>query len=293
MQDTPRPASRPPEARPVRAPVVARPAPLTAPAAAVGAPEPPGSPLELRALTLGQARLDLLLVLVVGVLGPNLPLVVHGWFGVEGQETVPPALVVASKWGEMLAAVGVLVYLLASHRLRPAAFGLRYERPASQFGWAALTLLAMYGYLFASVLVVQVLVHFGVISLDEQIAQRVEFARKLPMSGSTTLVLLMAVAIHEEVLFRGLLLTYLRRVTGRWSVAVLGVSLIFAALHIQQGTLAVLQVFGLSIVLCMMFAASRSLPALMVAHFVFDLVQFQLIHLLPKLQHLLEQGQGG
>ncbi len=248
------------------------------------------SPLDLADLTPRQVRLDLLLVLAVGVIGPNVPLLVHGWFGVEGEGTMPAALVVASKWGEMIAAVGLLVYLLASHRLRPAAYGLRGDGWVQQLGWSVLTLVAMYGYLLLSVLAIQVLVQLGLISLDEQIAQRVEFAEKLPIGGWTTVVLLVAVAIHEEVLFRGLLLTTLRRTTGRWSTAVLGVSAVFAMLHIQQGTLAVLQVFGLSVVLCLMFIASRSLPALVAAHFVFDLVQFQLIRLLPKIQRLIEQG---
>ncbi len=274
----------PPRARPVPArPVMA---------AGIADRPPPSAerPLDLSGLTVAQAWLDLLLVFAVGVLGPNLPLIVHGWFGIEGDAVMPTALIVAAKWGEMIAAVTLLAYLLASRRLRPAVFGLSGKRPVAQLGWSLLTVLAVYGYLMLSVLVIQTLVQLGLISLDQQIAQRVEFAEKLPVGGWTTVVLLVAVAIHEEVLFRGLLLTYLRRVSGSWSIAVVGVSAIFAVLHIQQGTLAVVQVFGLSVVLCLMFIASRSLPALIAAHFVFDLIQFQLIHLLPQMQRVLEQG---
>ncbi len=291
MQDAPHRAPELPEARPAGGPVVARPAPPGSPAAGGGVSGPPGSPLELRELTVGQAGLDLLLILMVGVVEPFLPLLINGWLGLGGGSIGPAPILIAAKWGQAIAAVTLVGYLLAVRGLPPAAFGLRTDRPGSQLARALLTLLAMYGYLIVGATVIVALAALGLLPIVNEVRQRYEFMQQLPQPVGQTVVLMVAVAVHEELLFRGLLVTYLRRVTGRWSVAVLTGSALFAVLHIGQGALAVVQVFGLAIVLSVMFILTRSIFAVMCAHLMFDLIQTAIQRLLPDIERVIEPLQ--
>ena len=115
--------------------------------------------------------------------------------------------------------------------------------------------------------------------LESEIEQRADFASKLPLDSMTTIVLLLiAVAIHEEVVFRALLLPYLRRLMGSWWSAGLLAALIFGMLHVPaQGLLGGVQTFAIGAALVCCYLASRSLLAVTIAHFLFDLFQFQLM----------------
>jgi membrane protease YdiL (CAAX protease family) len=65
---------------------------------------------------------------------------------------------------------------------------------------------------------------------------------------------------------------------------------LFGALHFSQGWIGMLQIVGLAVVLGTCFVLTRSLLAVIVAHFVFDFVQLQLVRVLedlPGLEDLL------
>jgi membrane protease YdiL (CAAX protease family) len=173
--------------------------------------------------------------------------------------------------------------------MRPASFGLRVDRLGPQAAWGLAPLGCMYAAFYtASLLVVAVLAMTS--GLEGEYHRRVEFAEALPVESLvSTLILLVAVAIHEEILFRGLLLPYLRRLLGSWWWAGLASALLFAALHVPgQGLLAGVQVFSIAIVLTVFFILSRSLLAVTAAHLLFNFFQFQLIRMLPKLEELLD-----
>jgi membrane protease YdiL (CAAX protease family) len=106
-----------------------------------------------------------------------------------------------------------------------------------------------------------------------------------------TIALMVPVAVHEELIFRGLLLPYLRRIGWPWWLAIAASSGTFAVLHVAQGWLAIIQVFGISVVLATFFVLSRSLLSVIAAHFLFDVLQTQLARVL--LPHIEEWGRSG
>jgi len=227
------------------------------------------------------AALDTALILLVAIVSRYLPALLAP-IDVDAAAVDPTTLIV-SKWSEALLVTGLAGYLVLRHRIKWAAFGLHRRDPARQLAWAAMTFMASY-----AAIAITAVVFFALINpanAESEMAQRLEFFdENLPLSSfGSIVVLLTAVAVHEELLFRGLLLPYLRRVTGHWWPGVLIVSLIFGSLHFPQGWMAVAQISLLSVVLSVMFIASRSLLAVMAAHFLFDLCQLQIIRLLPDM----------
>jgi membrane protease YdiL (CAAX protease family) len=273
----------PDEATPV---VVARPvayAPL--------APLP--NEMEMRGISRGDAALDLMVVVLASIVLPNLPgLLVPFSMGESAMPEIG-AGIIAQKWCEAALAVGLLIYFVFRHRISPAAFGLRGNRLGHQLLWAVAAAVGVYVALIASSAIV-IPLFFLVPGFEGDLAERVEFVEAMPVHNlAKTLVLLVAVAAHEEALFRGLLLPYLRRISGSWWWAGLISALIFALLHVpHQGILAGIQVFSIAAVLSLFFVLSRSLIAVALAHLTFDFLQFQLVRIMPNLKDLLDQVQG-
>ncbi len=98
----------------------------------------------------------------------------------------------------------------------------------------------------------------------------------LPKLAPLGLVLLSAmVGLYEEVVFRGFLMTRLRRATGSWIPAVLISTAIFVALHSPDQTpIALVAITILSLVFSLVAIWRRSLVPVIVAHTLFDLFQF-------------------
>lgn len=249
------------------APVVAR--PVTAAL--------PSSPLELNTLTRRQAALDLALVLLVCL---GLPLAQGTVLALSGRQPTRADLALAlslpAKAVEAGTVCALAVYLGLRHRMSPRGFGLTIRALPAQLGWGVAALVAVYAYMAATVVA---MVPFAS-QLQPDLEKRVEMFRLfedgLDRPASVAL-LLVPVVIHEELLFRGLMLPLLRRASGSWLVAVLLASAVFGALHLMQGVFGALQIFGLSIVLSVFFIFSRSLLAVLVAHYVFDFVQMAVV----------------
>jgi membrane protease YdiL (CAAX protease family) len=237
------------------------------------------------------AALDLALVLGVAIVWPLLS-VLAGWWLSNGAVR-PPATVelIAAKWIDMAVVVGLCAYLAIRHRLPAAAIGLGERSITRQAGWALGTLLACYGVLLTMGLVI-VAVSSLLPALNEDILSRTEYLEMMPTQNVGVAMLLLApVAIHEEVLFRSLLLGYIWALTGRAWIAVVCSGAVFAVLHYTQGWVGVFQVFGLGIVFGVFYVRSRSLPAVVLAHFAFDFAQLQLLRvLLPYLEKLRPIG---
>ncbi len=238
----------------------------------------PPSPLSLPSLMRREAALDLgLAVLVLLIVPFGLPLIVAQVTTQGTDLELDSAVLTMRKWFDALLAAGLTAYLILRHHVPAACFGLRRGRWGHQLGWAALGLASIYAYLLASALVILALLALFP-PLEKEITQRLEVIKLMPVSSLwLTVLLLVPVAIHEELVFRALLVPYLRRLTGRWWIAILISSLVFGALHFTQGQLGALQVVGVGLVLAIIFVVSRSLLAVVVAHFVFDFMQFQLI----------------
>ncbi|MCG3126127.1 MAG: hypothetical protein CHACPFDD_00957 [Phycisphaerae bacterium] len=242
---------------------------------------PPRAALDLSALSPRDARLDFWLVLLVAVI---LPYGGAALLSIQaiGEEIEMPSISISvgAKLIELSLALVLLSYLLLRHRTAPRCFGIRANQLGQQLAWGVAGFVACYVYLFLSALLIIPIYQF----FAEDVNQRVELMRALPTGDALRGAILMgAVATHEEIIFRGLLLPYARRITGSWSCAVAIVALVFGALHLLQGVIGAVQVTGLGIVLSLIFIASRSLPAVIIAHFGFNFVQLLLAPLLLKL----------
>lgn len=108
----------------------------------------------------------------------------------------------------------------------------------------------------------------------------------LPMlSIPAFLALAVVVGVWEELAFRGFMMTRLRRLTGRWSLAIIISTVIFTALHAAEQTpAALIAVSLLSITFSAVTIWRRSLVPAIVAHILWNFVQFMII------SQLLNQG---
>jgi uncharacterized protein len=95
-------------------------------------------------------------------------------------------------------------------------------------------------------------------------------------------VLVVVVAVAEEIIFRGYLILRLTTVTGSTTAAVVLSSVIFALGHGYEGTAGVVTVGFLGLVFAIVYVWRRSLVAPIVMHFLQD---FLTIILLPVLHH--------
>jgi membrane protease YdiL (CAAX protease family) len=260
------------QARPIAALPYALPPPL---------PPPTPSPLELADLPRRTAVLDLALVLLVTLIVPfGIQLVALVELGQSDLGAPPVWLLTVQKWFDALLACGLVAYLTLRGRQSPACFGLRIERPDLQALWSLGGLAATYAWMIVTVgLAMFLMTAFP--ALEEDLEHRKQIIHLMPVhSYGWTCLLLAPVAIHEEVVFRALLLPYLRRVTGSWLVAIPISTFIFAGLHFDQGAIGVLQILGVGSVLAVIFVLSRSVITVVAAHFIFDFLQFQFIRLL-------------
>jgi membrane protease YdiL (CAAX protease family) len=257
----------PPFANEPTLPVVARPLGITPPS--------PPSDLELPHIRRGDALLDLALVFLAAIVVKVGP------------------LVIIQTWCQAGLAGALLLYFVLRHGIRSASFGLRRDRVGLQVLWGIGTLVGVYGAVFTSGLLV-VVIYLVSPELEDDLTKRLEFAEQMPVDSlGTSLILLLAVALNEEIVFRGLLLPYLRRVLGSWWWAGALSALVFASLHVpQQGLLGGLQIFAVGAMLAVFFVLSRSLLAVTLAHLLFDFLQFQLSRVAPHLKELLEHLQG-
>jgi len=200
-----------------------------------------------------------------------------------GEEPVSETqFLIAGKWIEAACAGLFAAWLARRRRIPTIALGLR-NRPGQQALWGAATLGGVYVYLVGSSAVILLLLQVAP-GLAPDLEHRIDWAQALPTDNlARSILLLIPVAVHEEVLFRALLLTYLRSLTGRWWAAILLSGLIFGALHFDQGVIGAFQIVGLGAVFAIFYWASRSLPAMIAAHFTFNLLQFQLLRVLETL----------
>lgn len=88
------------------------------------------------------------------------------------------------------------------------------------------------------------------------------------------------IGVYEELVFRGFLMTRLRRATGGWTVAVILSTAVFTSLHAFEQTRSALVIVAiLSLVFSLVTIWRRSIVPAVVAHALFDLSQLLLLHL--------------
>lgn len=82
------------------------------------------------------------------------------------------------------------------------------------------------------------------------------------------------VGFYEELVFRGFLMTRLRRATGSWVIAVLLSTLLFVAPHTSQVPIALIPVTILSITFSLVTVWRKSIIPAIVAHMLWNFCQF-------------------
>lgn len=184
-----------------------------------------------------------------------------------------------------------LVLLRSEWKIPPAAFGLRIGGMVRQILLSFPVLIAVY----ISVVVVGV----PIAVLLEQQGHQEEFLRRIEFMENfqfpdlrMMLVTMVCVAIHEEIIFRGLLIPFVRRIGLNWTGAVVVSSVLFAILHLDQGWSAALQVGAVALVLGAAFVRTRSLLTVICAHAMFDIGQALLVRLfsLDAIRDALQQS---
>lgn len=252
-------------------------------------PVRPLSPLEVLALPPPDARLDLALLLAIGLLIPLGTEIGSALVWFETPDFPPHAVLAVRKWFDALMLLILAAYFVYRHRVPSASFGLQGDHFVIQLLWSLPTLVAVYT-AFGIMLALTVVVLTLYPPAQQDILQRTEFFELLPLSDMVAAVLLLIpVAIHEELLFRSLLIPLLRRSGCSWTAAIVLSSVVFGLLHIAQGWLGILQIFGVGLALAICFVLTRSATAVIVAHLLFNLIQFQLARLVLPWMHKLQE----
>ncbi len=183
-----------------------------------------------------------------------------------------------------VAVMGLLILLLirlllARSRYSPATIGMTsrgLERAAVDLALAIGCILAIFALLFLGSLIIMALRPDWLEKLERS-REGIEAA--LPPMGIGQIAAMSAVvAVYEEVLFRGFLLTRLRALIGSWKWAVIAASLIFALLHAYEGLFAMTLITGLALLLSLLFIWRRTLTAPVVVHFLFNSIQLALLN---------------
>ncbi len=164
--------------------------------------------------------------------------------------------------------LALLLVVVRRHDQSFASLGLRRDRPIAAILWgivASVTVLAaIYGVFSALHAVWPATLDLVRNTRDSNLSR----LPKLTMIGVPLLSLV--VAIGEELLFRGYLLTRLRALTGSWTLAVLLSAAAFAGLHFRVGWVAVVMILVPGILLGLWMIWRRDLLTPIVAHLFYD-----------------------
>lgn len=222
-------------------------------------------------LTVGGAIVQILLVLLAGTAGA---------FAAGFVSTLLP--LGDRRWGELIttagagaagmAAVFMMVRLAGQ---RPAAIGWRINRAGADIGLGVGMAFAVY---LVMILAAMAWVAFNPQVLNERTQAQQAIEQAIPHTSILSLVLMMSfVAVWEEVVFRGFLLTRLRAIFRRWWLAVLFGAVLFSLGHGWQGRVATVITGSVGVFLGLLFVWRRSLLPPVAFHLTFNLIGMLLL----------------
>ncbi len=174
-----------------------------------------------------------------------------------------------------IAALGscILVLLVGRHRAASIGWTSR-ELPVNiALGLGALMLF----YLICMTAAVSVTMLIPDLLTGPSTAQQAIEETFPPMSVAMILPLALFVAVWEEVAFRGLVLTRMFALLRRWWLAIPAASLLFGALHLYQGLLAVAFTTILGAIMSCLLVWRRSLVPAITLHWLHDVLIFVLL----------------
>jgi len=174
-------------------------------------------------------------------------------------------------------ACGIIWLIVTARKQGGASLGL------GRRGWAIDTLIgiAALPFVYGFILLVMLLIFVLVPGLQKQMTENVTRIMNIVPKMPIVLFFLFALAIgfYEELIFRGFLLTRLRRGTNSWIAAVVLSTVAFTLPHALDQTLIALVPVGiLSVSFSLLTIWRRSIVPAIVAHWLFNFSQFVLIY---------------
>ncbi len=175
---------------------------------------------------------------------------------------------------ELLTAIALMLWL---GRRPPASIGWRSDFLALDVGLGVGLTFVTIALLVATAITVAVFSP-GLFAEMQKTPEAIQGA--LPRMHPAALVAMSVwIAVFEETLFRGFLLTRLRAIVRWWPIAVVLGAFVFAVPHYYEGRIAVGLIFLLGVGMGVVFVWRRSLVPVLVWHFLFNSIQLMMLHL--------------
>jgi membrane protease YdiL (CAAX protease family) len=171
--------------------------------------------------------------------------------------------------GALLACMAMLII----DRHKPASIGWTAGRWKSNVALGCLGLVGLYGFVFLPASLA-----FPYVAEQSEVIQRQIQQTFPPLTLGWNIVLMAFVAVWEETIFRGFVLTRLQTILKRWWLAVIVSAVLFASIHGYQSILAVGAITCLALVMGSLFAWRRSLVPCIALHWMHNMVTLLVIH---------------
>lgn len=251
---------------------IARPVGLARPIELPAGAEPPAKPMHLTAASRGSVWLDLGVFVVAIALCDLVIVAISALVFPSGQgidDRVIQAIALPFRGAAWVAVVIVLLHYRGQH---PASVGLTRVRPTRDIPLGLGALLGAFAAFYLGAAALFLFWPGGWVALTQN---KDAIANILPRMHPVLLVgLQFVVAFYEEVVFRGFLLTRLRRGLGSWTGAVLASSALFAVAHtLDQEAAAAIPIFGLGVIFCIFTVWRKSLLPAVIGHALFNSCQ--------------------
>ncbi|MGB0714478.1 MAG: lysostaphin resistance A-like protein [Phycisphaerae bacterium] len=201
---------------------------------------------------------------------------------VAGDDGPPPEylrdMIMPLTFFRCIATVFLVAWVLSWRRASWSSVGLwaTFERFPFDLGWGVLATVICLMLLVSYSVCLQLLVP----GLQSEMVKNAENLQDMFPRVHWVMLLLfsLAVGIFEELIFRGFMMTRLRRMTGNWVVAVILSTAIFTVPHaIDQTLIALGPIAILSILVSVVTIWRQSLIPAIVAHALFDFTQLLLL----------------
>ncbi|UCF32807.1 MAG: CPBP family intramembrane metalloprotease [Phycisphaerales bacterium] len=205
---------------------------------------------------------------VIRLVLPSLPLLP----GEEIDPALSKALVVPILVSRTVGAVLIVALILNIRRQSPRSVGLGWKRFWINFLLGLASVCIAYGLIVPTVFFLSWVAPGMYSQLEENTVRLMEiFPRLHPLAA---VPVMLCVGLWEELVFRGFLMTRLRRLTESWLIAVVLSSIAFTMLHaLDQTAAALVPVAILSLIFSVLTIWRRSIVPAIIGHAVFNLTQ--------------------
>lgn len=189
------------------------------------------------------------------------------------QAMLPPAISLRA-----LGAIVIVAILVRRRGLTARSVGLSWSGTPWNIGIGVAALVVVYGLIAVTMTLIWLLWPEVVGDMQKNARRIRELVPRLSPKEYVPLGAL--IGVYEELVFRGFLMTRLRRATGGWTAAVALSSIVFTALHaFEQTRSALIVVAILSVVFSVVTIWRRSIIPAIIAHALFDWSQLLLLGL--------------